>query len=182
MLSEVDIEEDGVSTNTWGVKGARERSGRYGSRHVGRMKTGIKSGRGSPNGRGDEEEYHPTGSNFVVPSVDDEIDEEISIPFQRKIEREEKRRTRERMEGAGGGEGETALSMTDSDLVSMLKLKPKRVPQLRTEEGFQQFFNGIPMIRMRKLLETAYEHLKEREREKKVMRRLRLLDGHMVDA
>jgi len=62
----------------------------------------------------------------------------------------------------------------------MLKLKPKRVPELRTEEGFQTFFQGINEKRMRRLLETAYEHLKDREREKKVQRRLKLLNGHMV--
>jgi hypothetical protein len=76
-------------------------------------------------------------------------------------------------------EGE-ALGRSDEQLVTMLKLKPKRVPELRTEEGFQTFFQGINEKRMRRLLETAYEHLKDREREKKVQRRLKLLNGHMV--
>ena len=203
-------EEDGKTWNGGGVSGAREKSGRYGGiQHGSRTKTGIKRrGRGSPNAGqrdDDEEEYHPTGSNFVVPSVEDEVEDEgedvmattkttmtkqTAGPFlsKKKKERKENRKEREtstkrgeRTEGGGSGSsGETALSMTDAELISMLKLKPKRVPQLRTEEGFQQFFNGIEMSRMRKLLEIAYEHLKEREREKKVQRRLRLLDGHMV--
>ena len=111
----------------------------------------------------------------------------MKIYWAASRERETSTRRGERTEGGGStgggssGGGETALSMTDAELISMLKLKPKRVPQLRTEEGFQQFFNGIEMSRMRKLLEIAYEHLKEREREKKVQRRLRLLDGHMVE-
>ena len=76
-------------------------------------------------------------------------------------------------------EGE-ALGRSDEELIVMLKLKPKRVPELRTEEGFQTFFQGINQKRMRRLLEMAYEHLKDREREKKVQRRLKLLSGHMT--
>ena len=47
-----------------------------------------------------------------------------------------------------------------------------------TEEGFQLYFKGISKMRMQSLLERAYEHLKPKERAKKVRRRMALLDGH----
>ena len=70
------------------------------------------------------------------------------------------------------------VGRADSELITMLKIKPKRVPQLRTEEGFQLYFKGISKTRMQSLLERAYEHLKPKERAKKVRRRMALLDGH----
>merc|ERR1711865_993603 len=87
-------EEDADEYSSYGgVAGARERGERDGV-VFGRKRTGIKlgSGRGSPNapdGRSDNEEYHPMGSNFVVPSTND--DEEVSsfrrIPTKQKSDR-----------------------------------------------------------------------------------------------
>jgi hypothetical protein len=75
-------------------------------------------------------------------------------------------------------ENNSHVGRADSELITMLKIKPKRVPQLRTEEGFQLYFEGISEARMRSLLEQAYEHLKPKERAKKVRRRMALLAGH----
>ena len=81
-----------------------------------------------------------------------------------------------REEEAGGDNSH--VGRADRELITMLKIKPKRVPQLRTEEGFQMYFEGISEARMRSLLEQAYEHLKPKERAKKVRRRMALLAGH----
>ena len=51
------------------------------------------------------------------------------------------------------------------------------VVQLRTQENYKKFFRGLPERRMRTLLENAYDGLKEKERRKKVSKRLALLEG-----
>ena len=220
MLGDDDMGDDDMDEyrNINGVAGARER-GERGILGVSRKKTGVKrgSGRGSPNapdGRSDEE-YHPTGSNFVVPSTDDTLEDDDAMVFRRIPRKKNKNKnknssksskTSPRSRGSSAGSARSdsrgssrgssrgninaglaaeeeigaALLRTDQELIDMLKIKPKRVPQLRTEEGFQSFFNGIEQKRMRMLLERAYEHLKEREREKKVRRRLKLLEDQTV--
>ena len=35
-----------------------------------------------------------------------------------------------------------AVERDDLDLIELLKVKPKRVPELRTHDGFQKFFQG----------------------------------------
>lgn len=71
-----------------------------------------------------------------------------------------------------------ATSMTDAELVTMLKMRPKAVPALRTRSSYCQFFNGISKARMIRLLEKAYEETEdEEERTAKVEKRVLILDG-----
>lgn len=72
-------------------------------------------------------------------------------------------------DGAGGG----ALSMSDAELVSMLRKKPKHVPQLQTRQGFQRFFAGVEHRRMAALLAQAYSDMPDAE--VRVQKRLALL-------
>ena len=58
----------------------------------------------------------------------------------------------------------------------MLRMKPKHVPALRTEDGFRRYFLGIPPERMKSLLRRAYADLPEKQRRKKSRRRMKLLD------
>jgi hypothetical protein len=50
------------------------------------------------------------------------------------------------------GEGS---ELSDEDLIEMLKLPPKHVPQLRTRDAFRSFFKGFSCERMRRLLVAA---------------------------
>ena len=56
-----------------------------------------------------------------------------------------------------------AMNMTDGELVSMLKMKPKAVPALRTRSAYCHFFKGISKKRMIRLLEKAYEETEDEE-------------------
>jgi hypothetical protein len=76
----------------------------------------------------------------------------------------------------GGDRGE-ALDMDDAELVGMLRLPPKSVPQLRTRESFRAFFRNMDPLRMERLLQTAYQDLGADERFDKMTRRMEVLRG-----
>lgn len=70
--------------------------------------------------------------------------------------------------------------LSNEDIVELLKKPPKSVPMLRTKTSFQEFFKGIDRKRFEALLKEAYSDITEfEEREKKVLRRLELMDGMM---
>ena len=73
----------------------------------------------------------------------------------------------------------SAVTRKDEDLIELLRVKPKRVPELRTHDGFQQFFNGIEEKRMKRLLDRAFEGLEPKNKRKKIKRRMALLEGFM---
>lgn len=80
------------------------------------------------------------------------------------------------------GEG-PAVTMQDSELITMLMNKPKAVPCLRTKSAFCDFFSGISKARMVHLLNKAYagkDDLSDDDREAKVQKRLSMLNGFMV--
>ena len=71
-----------------------------------------------------------------------------------------------------------ANSLTDKELVRILKLPPKSVPEIKTKSNFQKFFRGIAQERLRRLLEKAYEDQQTvEERTSKVEKRLSLMEG-----
>jgi hypothetical protein len=53
--------------------------------------------------------------------------------------------------------------MTDGFLVEILRKRPKDVENLRTREGFKQFFTGTPKKRMEMLLMSAFENFEDRD-------------------
>lgn len=66
---------------------------------------------------------------------------------------------------------------SDTDLVKLLKQRPKHVPALRSREAFRRYFQGMPLDRMRRLLLAAYDSLDAAAQAEKTERRLALLDG-----
>ena len=76
--------------------------------------------------------------------------------------------------GAGKALGK-ANGMSDSDLISMLRRRPKSVPEMRTRGSFRKFFRGMEEGRLRGLLRMAYEDLGEGDREAKVDKRIALM-------
>lgn len=78
--------------------------------------------------------------------------------------------------GARPGPG-PAVSMSDEELVTMLRQKPKHVPQLGTRQGFRRFFAGIESSRMRHLLETALGSGSEGARTR-IEKRMGLMEGY----
>ena len=87
----------------------------------------------------------------------------------------------------------SALGMSDTDLVSLLRRRPKDVPQLHSRESFRRFFAGMPRSRMLDLLRRAFSGaLADRpaaegppdegqDSEARVQRRIELLDGVLRD-
>ena len=74
-------------------------------------------------------------------------------------------------------EPQGALSMSDAELVGLLKRRPKEVPQLRTKADFLRFFRGVPRRRIQMLLNDAFADLDPDQRAAKVQKRLALLFG-----
>ena len=72
-----------------------------------------------------------------------------------------------------------ANSVTDDYLISMLREKPKHVKVLQTRHAFRKFFSGISKERMELLLREAYVDQPAPDMEKRVIRRLTLMEGHM---
>ena len=71
-----------------------------------------------------------------------------------------------------------ANSLTDKELIRILKLPPKSVPEIKTKSNFQKFFRGIAQERLRRLLEKAYEDQQTaEERTSRVEKRLSLMEG-----
>ena len=71
------------------------------------------------------------------------------------------------------GEG---LQMSDTELISLLKMPPKATAALRTKSSFQEFFHGMPRQRMLSLLHAAYSECDLAERETRVAKRLELVE------
>lgn len=70
--------------------------------------------------------------------------------------------------------------LSNEDIIDLLKKPPKSVPMLRTKTSFQEFFKGIDRRRFESLLKEAYSDIDDlQEREKKVLRRLELMEGMM---
>ena len=67
--------------------------------------------------------------------------------------------------------------MSDDTLIDMLRKPPKEVEQLHSRDAFRKFFNGFPQDRIEGLLREANAGKSEEEIEKKVAKRMKLLDG-----
>lgn len=82
----------------------------------------------------------------------------------------------------------SALSMSDADLVALLRRRPKDVPQLHSRESFRRFFAGMPRSRMLHLLRRAFSGALDGppdegpDSEARVQRRVELLEGVLGDA
>jgi len=70
-----------------------------------------------------------------------------------------------------------ALNMSDDELIVMLKKSPKEVKQLHSRDAFRKFFQGFPSGRIEGLLREANAGKEPEEIEKKIAKRLKLLDG-----
>ncbi|GMH67014.1 hypothetical protein TrST_g514 [Triparma strigata] len=70
-----------------------------------------------------------------------------------------------------------ANSMSDDELLEMLRKSPKEVVELHSRDAFRKFFNRFPKERIEGLLREANAGKEEEEIEKKVAKRMKLLDG-----
>ena len=70
---------------------------------------------------------------------------------------------------------EDATTLSDKEIVHLLRKKPKHVPHLRTRQGYRRFFSAVPKARMQRLLSAAYADLSQKDRRKKVSKRMALL-------
>jgi hypothetical protein len=68
-----------------------------------------------------------------------------------------------------------ASAMSENDLVALLRMKPKYVPQLHSRESFRRFFRCLPHSYMEQLLRMAFVDMTAAELEDKVSRRMALL-------
>jgi hypothetical protein len=73
-----------------------------------------------------------------------------------------------------------ATAYDDATLITMLRCKPKNVPQLHSRDNFRRFFSGTAITRMRTLLQTAYSDVEMSEASEKIRKRLELLEGVLV--
>jgi hypothetical protein len=73
-------------------------------------------------------------------------------------------------------EGEANLR-TDEELIELLRKKPKHVPEMKTKDSFRQFFSCMKRERLQHLLATAYNDLELAEQNKKVKKRMELMEG-----
>ncbi|CAM9471048.1 unnamed protein product, partial [Choristocarpus tenellus] len=74
-----------------------------------------------------------------------------------------------------------AVGMQDDELLHMLSMQPKSVPELRTRDSFRGFFRGMPADRMSRLLRGAFEGaLPPEEAERKVEKRINLVNDMLV--
>jgi hypothetical protein len=73
-------------------------------------------------------------------------------------------------------EGEANMQ-TDEELIELLRKKPKHVPCMKTKDSFRQFFSCMKRERLHKLLTTAYDNLDAAEQNKKVKKRMDLMEG-----
>lgn len=72
----------------------------------------------------------------------------------------------------------SAVSMSDEELVDLLRRPPKDTMALKTKNAFQEFFRGVSAQRMQSLLEQAYvEIADEGDRNAKIGKRMDLLRG-----
>ncbi len=71
-----------------------------------------------------------------------------------------------------------ASTLTDEELVDLLRKPPKSVAVLRTKASFQEFFRGVDAIRFQRLIQQAYSDIIDsNERDAKIKRRMELMDG-----
>jgi hypothetical protein len=75
-----------------------------------------------------------------------------------------------------------ALSLSDDEIVALLRQRPKDVPQLHSRESFRRYFLGFPKARMLDLLRRAFSAgvpcaSDDDNAEARAQRRLQLLDG-----
>ena len=68
-----------------------------------------------------------------------------------------------------------ASEMNDAELVTMLRLRPRDVPQCASRSAFRKFFASYDMQHLRGLLEESYRDMQVPERDEKVAKRLALL-------
>eukprot|EP00941_MAST-03F_sp_MAST-3F-sp1_P001657 g1657.t1 len=69
-------------------------------------------------------------------------------------------------------------SKSDTELVELLRAKPKEVPQLQTREAFRDFFRGIEEDRMKQLLEKALQDSGNKDAVKRrIKRRMEVMKG-----
>jgi len=69
----------------------------------------------------------------------------------------------------------TAISMADKEIINLLKMKPKNVPEFKTRNGFKRFFEGMDQARIINLLQEAYQDIDEIKRNEKIQSRLDIL-------
>lgn len=71
-----------------------------------------------------------------------------------------------------------ASTMSDAELIDLLRRPPKQTIALKTKVGFQEFFRGVSAHHMRALLEQAYaEIVDENDRNAKISKRMDILQG-----
>ena len=68
-----------------------------------------------------------------------------------------------------------ANTMTDKELISMLKMQPKDVPEMKTRDSFRRFFARMKKDRFEYLLRAANSTRSIKESDKKVQKRLHLM-------
>lgn len=73
--------------------------------------------------------------------------------------------------------------MPDSDVLGLLRRRPKEVKQLKSRDAYRSFFTGMSKSRMLRLLrEAAPSHSGDaKAREARIARRMALLDDVLVD-
>jgi hypothetical protein len=69
------------------------------------------------------------------------------------------------------------VGRSDEALITLLSLRPKHVPQLKSRDAFRGFFRGMPRLRMERLLRLAFSSLEAEGRDSKVAKRMALLQG-----
>ena len=76
---------------------------------------------------------------------------------------------------------QTAVMMEDGAIISMLKKSPKDVPEMHSREAFRTFFTGMRVEKVDFLLRQANAGKEESEVEAKVLKRMNLLAGVLID-
>eukprot|EP01029_Cantina_marsupialis_P021701 TRINITY_DN5248_c0_g1_i1.p1 TRINITY_DN5248_c0_g1~~TRINITY_DN5248_c0_g1_i1.p1 ORF type:complete len:641 (-),score=164.92 TRINITY_DN5248_c0_g1_i1:245-2167(-) len=73
----------------------------------------------------------------------------------------------------------SAVEANDNELITLLKMRPKDTPILKSKHSFQRYFAGIEETRMRRLLEDAYHNAStsREDTEARIQRRLKLMKG-----
>ena len=73
-----------------------------------------------------------------------------------------------------------ANDMTDKELIVLLKQQPKDVPVMRTRESFRRFFARMKRDRMEYILRAANAEKKSGQADKKVAKRMALMEDCLV--
>lgn len=76
------------------------------------------------------------------------------------------------------GQPQHASSLSDQELVELLRQPPKTIPMLRTKAGFQDFFRDLTHEHFQKLVSAAYNGIADAEdREAKINKRMEIMAG-----